>query len=322
MLRMMEPRIAYIDNAFDPGGELAGWSAVSFHHTSTSNLAASSFLQEKRSRIDDSGNLCSSENDPWERIDTCPQTIEILDKVSHSPDPVDRSTREMLEALTRTVDEASPWTGAHSKRVAGFAVQIGYALGMTPKDLDCLRYSALLHDIGKLGISASILEKPGKLSTRERQSVERHPQIGARILDPVTTFPELVPTVIQHHERFNGTGYPCGLIGDAICLGARILAVADVYDALASRRPYRTGRRQISAVEFIKKESGRKFDPKVVNVFLEVVKQEENVARREMSKSIVDIAFPSHTFENVIIALDVSRGGLYGSKCESHGQAG
>jgi putative nucleotidyltransferase with HDIG domain len=180
-----------------------------------------------------------------------------------------------LTALARAVDAKSSWTAGHSERVAKLALKIGQALELNAAELENLHRAALLHDIGKIGISASILNKPGKLTDEEYAKMKNHPQLGARILEPIGAYASVIPLVLQHHERIDGKGYPNGLKGDEISLGGRIIAVADVYDAVTISRPYRAGWPIERAVDLIKNGSGDQFDPKVVAAFLEVMTQEE-----------------------------------------------
>jgi putative nucleotidyltransferase with HDIG domain len=177
-----------------------------------------------------------------------------------------------LKALARTVDAKSPWTAGHSTRVTEIALKIGSVMGMPLNKLDDLHRAALLHDIGKVGVPAAILDKPGALDDAEYALIKKHPSIGARILEPIALYKEILPVVLQHHERYDGRGYPGGLSGDEIDIGARILAVADTFDAVKSDRPYRKGWDVDSAIDLITKESGRQFDPDVVKAFLEIMK--------------------------------------------------
>jgi putative nucleotidyltransferase with HDIG domain len=176
-----------------------------------------------------------------------------------------------LKALARAVDAKSPWTAGHSERVTRMALQIGKALNLDAKALDNLHRAALLHDIGKLGVPATVLDKHGKLSDEEFRMVKSHSTQGARILEPINAYAEIIPIVLQHHERFDGKGYPDGLSGEEIHLGARILAVADVFDALKSDRPYRDGWPIERVHEVILKEAGRQFDPMVVEAFFTIM---------------------------------------------------
>jgi len=180
-----------------------------------------------------------------------------------------------LKALARTVDAKSSWTAGHSERVTDMALEIGAVLGLTPKKLDNLHRGALLHDIGKIGVPVAVLDKPGKLDDEEYRIIKMHPQIGAKILEPIDAYKEIVPIVLQHHERHDGKGYPAGLSGDAIDIGARILAVSDVFDALTSDRPYREGWALERVIDLITQEAGRQFDPDVVEAFLEIMKMQK-----------------------------------------------
>ena len=175
-----------------------------------------------------------------------------------------------LTALARTVDAKSPWTAGHSERVTKKALEIGQALGLTQEQLENLHRGALLHDIGKIAVPVSILDKAGKVTDEEYRIIQEHPRIGARILEPITAYSHVIPIVLQHHEWFNGKGYPDGIAGQQISFGGRILAVADVFDALVSDRPYRPGIELGRTIEIIKEQSGEQFDPKVVQAFLKV----------------------------------------------------
>jgi putative nucleotidyltransferase with HDIG domain len=172
-----------------------------------------------------------------------------------------------LTALARAVDANSHWTAGHSERVTALSLNIGRVMGLSQKDLDILHRGGLLHDLGKIGVPGIILDKPGKLTDEEWAIIKEHPGKGALILEPIPAFGEMVPLVAQHHERFNGGGYPLGLAGPDISLGARILAIADVYDALISDRPYRPGWNLPDVIQFINSKAGIDFDPEVVRAF-------------------------------------------------------
>jgi putative nucleotidyltransferase with HDIG domain len=175
-----------------------------------------------------------------------------------------------LTALARTVDTNSPWTAGHSERVTDLAMEIGRELGLPPHEIDLLHRGGLLHDIGKIGVPPSILDKPGKLTEEEFAVVQNHPSKGAEILEPIPNLRKVISIVSQHHERFDGKGYPNGLSGESISLHARILAVADVVDALASDRPYRPGWSREKVLAYTRENAGRQFDPEVVEVFLRI----------------------------------------------------
>ena len=176
-----------------------------------------------------------------------------------------------LTAFARAIDAKSPWTAGHSERVTTIALKIGKALGLSPEDLDILHRGGLLHDIGKIGVPYDVLDKSGRLNPEEKKDMQKHVILGARILEPIPAYSEILPIVKQHHENFDGTGYTEGLAGNDICLYARILALADRFEAVTSDRPYRKAWSQNKAIEFIVKQSGKEFDPEIVKAFLEVV---------------------------------------------------
>jgi putative nucleotidyltransferase with HDIG domain len=180
-------------------------------------------------------------------------------------------TQGTLASLGRAIDAKSSWTGGHSERVAHVSVEIGKALGLSHDELVILFRSGLLHDVGMIGIPSGIIEKPGILTEEEFRTIREHPSIGVKILEPMSTHEEIVSNVLQHHEHFDGNGYPSGLAGDEINFGARILAVADTFDALRADRPHRAGVGQERTVKIIREESGGQFDPIVVEAFLKIV---------------------------------------------------
>jgi putative nucleotidyltransferase with HDIG domain len=184
---------------------------------------------------------------------------------------LDQMNEGTLRALARTVDTNSPWTAGHSERVSEMCQKLGKILNLDRHRVDNLTRAALLHDIGKVGISTSILDKKGKLTDEEYNIVKKHPVTGARILEPLKVYKEIIPIVSQHHEQYDGKGYPEGLKGDEIVLEARIMAVADVYDALISDRPYRQGWEREKVIEFIKEKSGSHFDPEIVKAFQNLI---------------------------------------------------
>jgi putative nucleotidyltransferase with HDIG domain len=175
-----------------------------------------------------------------------------------------------LTALARTVDTNSPWTAGHSERVTDLAMDLGRELGLPPDEIDLLHRGGLLHDIGKVGVPPSILDKAGKLTEEEYAVIKKHPSKGAEILEPIPNLQNVIPIVFQHHERFDGKGYPNGLSGEAISLHARILAVADVVDALVSDRPYRPGWSREKVLGYTRENAGQQFDPGVVEAFFRI----------------------------------------------------
>jgi len=188
-------------------------------------------------------------------------TIEALEQV-------DQGT---FIALARAIDAKSAWTAGHAERVTNLALKMGHAMGLSAHSLEVLQRGGLLHDIGKIGTPATILDKPGKLAPAEVQLMQDHVKVGVRILEPIPGFHEALPIVAQHHEWFDGSGYPDGLAGESISLHARILAVADCYDAMVSDRPYRTGLLKGQALEILRGRSGTQFDPLVIQVFMRLI---------------------------------------------------
>ena len=180
-----------------------------------------------------------------------------------------------LTALARAIDAKSPWTAGHSERVTSYSLKIGRVLGLSKEELDTLHRGGLLHDLGKIGVPAEILDKPGKLNDEETQVMRQHAELGARILEPIVAYARVIPMVLQHHERADGNGYPNGIPKKIICLGARIFGVADAFDAMTADRPYRKAMSRERAIEIIKEETGKQFDPDIVKAFLEVMAEEE-----------------------------------------------
>ena len=176
-----------------------------------------------------------------------------------------------IEALARTVDAKSRWTSGHSERVADLAARIAQTMGCDEQQVTIIRRGGLMHDIGKIGIPLAILDKPERLTDEEYREIKHHPSIGAKILEPIDAFRNILTVVEQHHEKFDGSGYPNGLAGEEIDLNARILAVADVWDALVSARPYRDGWVHARARKLITEGSGSHFDPQVVTAFLAIM---------------------------------------------------
>lgn len=176
-----------------------------------------------------------------------------------------------VESLALAIDAKDQYTHQHILRVQRYAVATAKQLGLSGSDLEGLRTGALLHDVGKLGVPEYVLLKPGKLTEEEFAKIKKHPEIGAAILDPVQFPWPVLPVVKYHHEKWDGTGYPEGLKGEQIPYAARILAVADVYDALTSTRSYRDAWSHERAIKTIQEGRGTHFDPAVADAFLEVI---------------------------------------------------
>ena len=169
-----------------------------------------------------------------------------------------------IRMLAAAIDEKDPYTRGHSGRVAKYSIIIGEYMGLDTEELDRLRISALLHDVGKIGVDDRVLKKPGKLTDEEFDLMKQHPTKGANIMRPVAQLKDMLPGIELHHERMDGAGYPYGLVGDQIPMMARIIAVADTFDAITTNRPYQSAMDLQFAVERIRSLAIVKFDPQVV----------------------------------------------------------
>jgi putative nucleotidyltransferase with HDIG domain len=172
-----------------------------------------------------------------------------------------------VSSLANAIDAKSPWTKGHSERVMRIASRIGRELGLSEPEVEKVRLAGLLHDIGKIGIIEKLLEKPETLDEEEFPPMRLHPEIGVGILKPIEQLEDVRPGVLHHHEHFDGSGYPAGLAGEEIPLLARIVAVADSFDAMLSNRPYKKGLALEDAVKELHRCAGSQFDPRVVAAF-------------------------------------------------------
>lgn len=171
---------------------------------------------------------------------------------------------EFILALSHAIDAKEPYTRGHSQRVSEYSVEIARRMGIESETISDLRIAGLLHDIGKLGISDTILSKAGTLSDAEFEEIKKHPGKGLKILEGVHSLHHILPAVVEHHERLDGSGYPHGLYGDQISLFGRIVAVADVFDALTTDRPYRKAMMLRDVLEFFDQNKSNRFDPDCV----------------------------------------------------------
>lgn len=179
-----------------------------------------------------------------------------------------------ITSLVSAIDAKSPWTKGHSERVTNFALEIAREMGLKDEDLEHLKLCGLLHDIGKIGIYDGVLDKPGKLTDEEFELIKKHPVMSMEILNPIKQLSTIIPGILHHHERYDGKGYPEGISGDDIPLCARILCVADSFDAMTAERPYKPPRGIEDAKLELKRCSGTQFDPKVVEAFLKALERE------------------------------------------------
>lgn len=177
---------------------------------------------------------------------------------------------DTLQCLVTTLEAKDRYTQRHSERVTGFATRIAKAMSCTEEEIECIRFAGLLHDIGKIGIHDAVLQKPDRLTEAEYSLVKTHPIVGENIIRPLGLLPIESAIVRNHHERWDGQGYPDGLTGREIPLLARILAVADAYDAMTSDRPYRSAKKTDEAMDELRRCRGSQFDKTVVQAFLEL----------------------------------------------------
>lgn len=182
-----------------------------------------------------------------------------------------QSLTESIFAFAKTIELKDRYTGGHVENTVYYATEIARGMGLAKTDTRLVEQASILHDLGKIGISENILLKRGKLTKFEFEKIKEHPKIGVDIIRPIQFLRGLVPLILYHHERWDGKGYPCGLKGEEIPVGARIIAIADVYQALISDRPYRKAFSEHEAIGIIKENSGTQFDPAIVDAFLEIL---------------------------------------------------
>jgi putative nucleotidyltransferase with HDIG domain len=202
-------------------------------------------------------------------------TEATLPSASQKPVPFGGSVifrQESIKALLRTLSARDPYTGHHSHRVTKIALTFARSLGLGPQEMEALSNAGYLHDIGKIGVSDSILLKPGPLTPEERAIIETHPRIGEKIVEPLGLKPQEKDLILLHHERWDGQGYPHGLQGNGIPYLCRLLALADVFDALSSDRPYRQAFSTPEALAEIEAQAGHQFDPDLTGKFVQLLR--------------------------------------------------
>jgi putative two-component system response regulator len=195
------------------------------------------------------------------RVKSCIRAKRLTDELE--------TADSILVALSNAIDAKDAYTEGHAERVAHYSVEIGKQLGFPPERLRRLRLGGLLHDVGKIGVAESILNKPGPLTPEEFAIMRKHPEIGEKICAPLKSLKDILPMIRGHHERPNGKGYPDGLAGDEIPLEARIVCLADVYDALATTRSYKKAFPRERCIEMLREDAAKGlFDPQVVDAFI------------------------------------------------------
>lgn len=202
-------------------------------------------------------------------------------EVIQQHEKVEKMSRQIVKTISGAIDAKDTYTNGHSTRVAEYAREIARRVGFSEKQQDDIYMMGLLHDVGKIGIPEAIINKPSRLTDEEYAEIKTHPLVGASILRNITEFPQLAVGARWHHERFDGKGYPDGLSGEDIPLEARIIAIADAYDAMSSRRSYR----DVLSQEFVRGElvkgEGSQFDPQLTEVMLEMVDEDKDYEMRE-----------------------------------------
>ena len=204
--------------------------------------------------------------------------IELITKVtSKFLTQIDRDYSASVELLSRILDRRDSYTHNHSKNVSKYAVTVSEKMGLSAKEKNLVKHASLLHDIGKMGIDMSILKKKGKLTRAEWKEIRVHTRIGAEIVKKIRFLSDLGPTVLHHHERFGGGGYPYpDLQNGDIPLTSRIITCVDAYDAMISDRAYRKALPKEKAIDELQTHSGTQFDPEVVEVLLDVIEKKND----------------------------------------------
>jgi HD-GYP domain-containing protein (c-di-GMP phosphodiesterase class II) len=184
---------------------------------------------------------------------------------------------EFAKVLAYTLEEKDPYTSGHSERVCYYSDFISKRLSLQPKDRTELQIASYLHDIGKIGISDRFINKKGTLNSTDWAIIKQHSQKSIELLAPLKLTSNILSYIQHHHEHYDGTGYPDGLAGEQIPLGARIIAISDAYDSMTSNRPYRKPFSSEEAKDELLKHSGKQFDPDLLSIFLDVLKEMEEV---------------------------------------------
>ncbi|MBL7125804.1 MAG: response regulator [Dehalococcoidales bacterium] len=192
------------------------------------------------------------------------------EKVAEQANKIRASFLNAITALVYALEAKDAYTSGHSQRVSDLSAAIARKLNLPRGQIDKLKLAGLLHDIGKIGVQESVLNKPGRLTEAEFALVKRHPEIGEHILSPIVDSTEILEAVRNHHEHFNGKGYPDGLQKDKIPLSARILAISDAYEAMTSERPYRKSMSADAARHEIERNQGTQFDPEITATFTRI----------------------------------------------------
>jgi response regulator RpfG family c-di-GMP phosphodiesterase len=239
--------------------------------------------EEVRGAVEGAARVARLQRENVRVTDELRRRTEELERVNQRLDAlVEERTSNLLEGLVSALDLRDSETQWHSRRVGRYARRLARELGITGRDLDDIERGATLHDIGKIGVRDAVLLKPGPLDENEWAEMRRHPALGYDILKGIGFLERARLIPLHHQERFDGEGYPQGLAGDAICIGARVFAVVDTYDAITSDRPYRKCRTYEVARQEIERFAGTQFDPEVVAAWLRIPQAEWDAIREEL----------------------------------------
>ena len=217
--------------------------------------------------------------DPWVLPFVAPPLIAIM-VAYRNYEAARHETEEALIAMADVVESRDPYTAEHSRRVAEYAVRLGRRLGLVEGELKSLELAGRLHDLGKIGVDNSVLFKPGSLTADEYALMQQHPELSGRILKLFDFARQETQYIHLHHERIDGRGYPYGLLGEEIPLAARILSIADAFDAMTTDRPYRRGMTRERALQILRENSGTQFDPRLVETFCDLYRDEDAAGQR------------------------------------------
>ena len=244
--------------------DVFSYMAVAVHEQTSS-------LQKLNSRLEEKNTELMDQRDELEYQKK--QLMALNAELQESMQALDDS-QSIIYALAVAVEAKDPYTRGHSERVADYSIKLAAAIGIPSYKFQIIRGAALLHDIGKIGISGTILRKPSTLTAIEFQQVKKHPTIGEHICSSLKFATEILPIIRHHHEHYNGWGYPDGLKGEKIPLLARIVAIADAFDAMTSDRPYRSGMSPADALCIMERAAGEQWDPDLVHIFVSLIKQD------------------------------------------------
>lgn len=218
-------------------------------------------------------------------VESCVKSIKQLRTIRAYQDDISQAYMQTIETLRYVVETRDSETRGHSERVSILAAAIAEEMGLDTDDVEMIRTAGLFHDIGKVGVPDAILLKNGPLTSDEYAQIKQHPAAGEKVLSTYSPFKEMLPIIRGHHERIDGSGYPDGLSGDEICTGAKIIAVADSFDAMVSNRTYRKGLGLDKACSELEKHKFAQFDPNAVDAFFRLI---EKLGREEFTKEFCD----------------------------------